>query len=329
MDVVTEVLRGVRLDSQIWGRLELSAPWGLQMEGLKESAFYVVTEGSCVLQIETQDPRVKHLSAPRVLQPGDLVILLQGYSYRLSSLNSTEKEALPAISLMEVLEQSASNHQTTSYNHYRYGGGGDETHLVSGCFFFCNRQRCPLLSALPTVIHLTQKHIHEATGSSAEWFTSTIEFLACEATSTQLGAPVISSRLAEIMFIQVVRTYLAKLPDHEQGWLRAVVDPQIGQALALIHQHLNHSWTVEELAQRVDMSRAAFAAKFRQLVGEPPLQYITRWRMQEAATVLQQNNLSVVDVALAMGYESESAFNKAFKRCMGETPGTYRKKTTE
>lgn len=305
MDVLTEVLGSVRLDSQLWGQLELSAPWWLQMNGQKESAFYIVTAGSCFLQLEPNENLIApHLSAPRKLETGDMVLLMQGYAYILSDTTSSQQKNIPVASLIDVLEVPSAGSQKACHNRYRYGGGGNITSLVGGCFYFSNRKVCPLLSSLPPVIHLKSAQIRAETGAPAEWLASTVRFLSCEATSTHLGAPMITSRLAEILFIQAVRTYLANLPDFEQGWLRAAVDPQIGPTLALIHRHLNCSWTVAQLAFRVAMSRAAFAARFRRLVGEPPVQYMTRWRMQEAAKALHHKEMSLAEIADTVGYES-------------------------
>lgn len=326
MDVLTEVLGSVRLDSKLWGHLKLTAPWSLRVDGLKESAFYIITQGSCLLQLDPrEDTAAQHLNVPRKLEAGDLVLLMQGYGHILSDTVASQHKNIPTTSLGEVLTAKDDTGRGDVQNGYHYGGGGTATSLVGGGFYFCNRKACPLLSALPPLIHLTQDQIRKETGHPAEWLESTVRFLFYEATSSHPGAPIITSRLSEILFIQAVRAYLANLPDSERGWLRALVDPQIGATLALIHRHLNRSWTVAELAFQVAMSRAAFAARFRRLVGEPPLQYITRWRMQEAAKALCQQGISLAEIAVGVGYESEAAFNKVFKRWMGQTPGAYRK----
>ena len=136
---------------------------------------------------------------------------------------------------------------------------------------------------------------------------------------------MVVSRLADILFVQIVRGYLATLGGDGHGWLRALADPKIGAALSLIHQRPERTWTVGGLATRVNMSRSAFALRFTQTVGEPPLRYVTRWRMQKAAGLLRQGRAPLAEIASRVGYDSEAAFSKAFKRCIGCAPGAYRR----
>jgi AraC-like DNA-binding protein len=203
------------------------------------------------------------------------------------------------------------------------GGEGDRVTLVSGRITFEDELHNPLLAVLPRVIPLQGE-----LGRSIPWLESTLKFIACEAESGRPGARTVISRLADVLFIQVVRGHLARISDGNQetpGWLGALTEPQIGTALGLVHQSPECAWTVASLAQRVGMSRSAFASRFTQLVGEPPLHYITRWRMQKAAGLLRQGHKTLAEVAEQVGYESETAFSKAFKRSVGSSPGAYRR----
>jgi len=139
------------------------------------------------------------------------------------------------------------------------------------------------------------------------------------------GSEIVANRLAEVLFIQVLRAHIASGPERNKGWLRAVFDPQIGTALSAIHERVNTPWTVESLAEAAGMSRSAFAARFKELLGQTPLEYVTEWRMQKAIQLLQQHDKKLIDIARLVGYESDAAFSKAFKRVVGANPGGYLK----
>jgi transcriptional regulator GlxA family with amidase domain len=154
----------------------------------------------------------------------------------------------------------------------------------------------------------------------------TLQFVSSEMAAGQPGAATVVSRLADILLVQAVRTYLSQKGEGVGGWLRALVDPQIGQALSLIHEQPGAPWTVQTLAERVAMSRSGFSARFSELVDEPPLTYLTRWRMAKATRLLHNGSTSVGQVATQVGYDAEAAFSKAFKRWHGLAPGAYRRR---
>jgi AraC-like DNA-binding protein len=203
---------------------------------------------------------------------------------------------------------------------FRYGGGGALTTIIGGGFQIENGERSPLLAALPSIIHVPGDG-----GSAVRWLESTLQFVAAEMAAGQPGAETVVSRLADILFVQAVRAHLAQSGEHATGWLRALTDRKIGPALSLIHQRPERPWTVESLAFEIGMSRSAFAARFTELVGEPPLGYLTRWRMTKASRLLRSTTSSIGEVAGQVGYEAEAAFSKAFKRWNGLAPGTYRR----
>jgi AraC-like DNA-binding protein len=307
MDVLTEVLESIHVRSLISGRLECTAPWGLAMRGGRP-AFYVVTRGSCELKLEGA-------SRPVALAGGDFVLLPKAQPHTIR--DSARTPARPAL---EALKNSQNHRGCQPGGVFRLGGGGALTTLVGGCFQMEAGHGNPLLTSLPPMIHVRGDR-----GTAGQWLESTLQFIASEMASGQPGAETVVSRLADILFVQAVRAYVAEQGEHASGWLRALVDGQIGQALSLIHQHPEQAWTVEGLAARVGMSRSAFAARFAELVKEPPLTYLTRWRMTKASRLLQTGSETMSEIAGQVGYDAEAAFSKAFKRWIGTAPGTYRR----
>jgi AraC-like DNA-binding protein len=177
-----------------------------------------------------------------------------------------------------------------------------------------------LFDSLPPVLH-----VKGDAGTTVRWLEANLQFVASEMASGEPGFETIVSRLADILVVQAVRAHLAQSGGGCKGWLRALIDPQIGRALSLIHEKPEDDWTVESLASKVGMSRSAFAARFAQLVEEPPLTYLTRWRMQKASRLLETSQAGVAEVAKRVGYDAEAAFSKAFKRWTGVAPGAYRR----
>ncbi len=308
MDVLTDVLESIRVRSLIVGRLECTAPWGLKMtRGIP--AFYVVTRGGCWLDVEG-------IGSPSHLAGGDFVVLPKGQGHVIRDSRRT-KPVLAAEAL-----KSCSNHRACQPGGvFQFGGGGARTTLVGGFFRVDDGANNPLIRSLPSIIHVQSDQ-----GAPVEWLEATLQFVASEMAAGRPGAETVVSRLADILFVQAVRAHLAQAGDRATGWLRALVDPQIGQALGLIHEQPQEPWTVERLAERVGMSRSAFAARFGQLVEEPPLTYLTRWRMSKASRLLRRGSSSIGEISGQVGYEAEAAFSKAFKRWHGMSPGVYRKR---
>lgn len=302
MDALTEVLKSVKLHSTVHCRSELSAPWGIAIDAMEDAAFHVVLRGSCWLEVAGAD-------APIPLVGGDLVVLPTGAAHVLR-----DRLDSPTVRLKDLLANRPCQGQLT----LQHGGGGVSTVVLCGKASFERRDMNPLLSALPPLVL-----IQGEAGRSVEWLDSTLQFIACEARSNRPGAEMMITYLSNIVFIQAVRAYLTSLKE-EEGWLRALTDPQMSVALALIHQQPETNWTVAALAKQLNMSRSAFAARFKELIGETPLQYITRWRMHCAIDLLRLDT-PLADVAERVGYQSETAFSKVFKRQMGRTPSEHRK----
>jgi AraC-like DNA-binding protein len=203
----------------------------------------------------------------------------------------------------------------------RHGGGGAVSYFTCGSFEFQSPAESPLLSLLPPLIHIR--------GEAEEWLASALQLLVYEARHARPGAKAMISRLTDVIFVQAVRIWMANQPADEAGWLGALRDPRIGAALGLIHRAPERAWSVSALAREVAMSRSPFAARFTALVGEPPLAYLTRWRMHLAMSLLRSDTLSVSEVARRVGYESAAAFSKAFKRRFGLAPGASRRRNSQ
>jgi len=307
MDVLTDVLEAIHFKSVVHGRLELTAPWGFQLD-FGQPGFYVVTRGSCWLAVDGENEPIQ-------LAGGDFVLLPKGQAHVV--LDSPQTKAVPISEVLGPADGADGDCKTCGVLHH--GGGGALTVLVGGCFQF-DGARNPLLDSLPPVIHVKGDR-----DSTVRWFETTLQFVACEMAAERPGSQTVVSRLADILFVQAVRAYLAQSGAEAKGWLSALEDPHIGAALSLIHEKPEEAWTVETLAARVAMSRSAFAARFMQLVEEPPLTYLTRWRMDKARRLLRAGSASVGEIAARVGYDAEAAFSKAFKRWVGVPPGAYRR----
>ncbi len=302
MDALSEVLKTVHLESAVCRRIELSAPWGWQMESYDGAVFFVITRGSCWLEADG-------LEIPLPLAGGDLVVLPRGQRHALrDDPKSPDVEGQDGLVAADEALQA-----------FHLGGSGRSTTLVYGRFHLEEPTVNPLLTALPPLILVRGEE-----GQAVEWLNTTMQFIAGEMAANRPGAQTVISHLSGIIFIQAVRAYIVNKESCGRCWLRALTDPQIGVALTSIHRHAEKPWTVAALASQVGMSRSAFATQFREIVGEPPLQYLTRWRMHKAGGLLRLGKKPLAEVATLVGYESEAAFSNAFKRWMNQSPGTYR-----
>ena len=307
MDVLTDALESIHIKSLLSGRLELSAPWGIH-KAPKSPGFFVVTRGTCLFEMDGLD-------APVQVCGGDLVLLPHGRAHSLRDALTTP--VVPAEQLFDGCPQRK-NCQPGGVFHF--GGGGAVTTIVGGKITFEDGPANPLVRSLPPMIHVRGDN-----GTPMPWLDTCLQFIATEMSSGQPGASTIVSRLADILFVQAIRAHVLASGAEARGWLSALSDPQIGKALALIHERPAAPWSVESLASDVAMSRSAFAARFSELVEEPPLTYLTRWRMQHASKLLRAGDETIAAVASKVGYDAEAAFSKAFKRWMGSAPGAYRR----
>ncbi|MCY1078256.1 AraC family transcriptional regulator [Archangium lansingense] len=301
-DVLADVLDAMRLSTLMHGRFELGAPWGIQFPGSPGAHLIVVARGSARLEVEGVDGVI-------ILSAGDLALFPHGGGH---TLRDAEGSPLHTLGHGEC-------QRARGVGPIRIGGDGARTSLVAGSFRLGAAPRMPLFEGLPRVIHITADD--PVTSPS---LAPIVQLLITESASSSPGAAVIMSRLADILFVQALRTHIAGNGCKEHG-LCALADPQIRKALSLIHERPADPWTVESLATAVALSRSSFAARFSSLVGEPPLEYLGRWRMTKAAQFLRESELPLSEVAESIGYQSEASFNRAFKRWGGVAPGTYRR----
>jgi AraC-like DNA-binding protein len=301
-DVLAEVLDSMRLTTLMHGRLELGAPWGVQFPASPGAHIVVIARGSARLEVEGE-------AGALVLSAGDLALFPHGGGHTVR-----DAEGSP----LQLLGQGEC-HRARGVGPIRLGGNGPRTTLVAGSFRFGAAARAPLFERLPRVIHVTaDEPVMSPTLASA------VQLFIAESASTSPGATVIMSRLADILLVQALRTHIAASRCQEHG-LCALADPRIGKALSLLHERHAEPWTVESLATAVALSRSSFAARFSELVGETPLEYLARWRMTKAAQALRESELPLSEVAASIGYQSEASFNRAFKRWGGVAPGAYRR----
>jgi AraC-like DNA-binding protein len=303
MDTLAEVIDLVRTKGQLYGQIKLTAPWGLTLPGGKGICL-TVTQGSCFLGVD------EHALIP--LAVGDFVFLPGPENYSL--LSSPD---MPLRSIHEVITPGVFRQSRL----ITYGGGGNPASLIAGCFTFASPKSDLLTKYLPPIIHLKA-----SSTQSNPWFQSTLQFIAEEIGEGRPGSSSIVDRLAEVLFVQAMRTRIdSPCRDEAPSWLRALADPQISASIDSMHAHPERAWTVPELARGVSMSRSAFATRFRELAGETPMDHLTHWRMVRAANMMREDrSLKISAVAGAVGYESESAFGKVFRRVIGVPPGRYR-----
>ena len=302
-ELFADLLQSVHLRSSVYFRPELGAPWGFSLAD-HGTAFHIVASGKCWVQV-TGAPQAAELVE------GDFVVVPRGDAHIMR-----DSAASRVVDFFELAKQSAPD----SKGVFRAGGSGVITKLVCGGMQFDDEATSPLLAVLPPLIHVKGKD-----GNTATWLQATVSQVLEELDSSRAGAQAVVTRLADILFIKAVRTYFEQNFDTAQyGWLAAIRDPHIGPALAQLHARPEEAWTVAFLARRVALSRSLFAEKFAQLVGEPPLHYLKRLRLNRAAIRLHSTNDKLSAIASDAGYESAAAFTKAFKRQLGKTPGEYR-----
>jgi AraC-like DNA-binding protein len=313
MDALTEVFKSIHLESTDCYRLELSASWEMSMAAFNGAIFLAVGRGSVWLEVEGMDTQIP-------LVGGDLVVLTEGQYHVLRDSHSKMLGERSHNSVIEIeFDRLLQDRAVDRPNVLRIGGGGLSTTVIYGRFYFTPLSENPLLSALPSLLIIKGED-----GRNVEWLNTTLQFMASEIAIARPGSEIVVERLANILLVQVVRAYIANRECGDRCWLTALIDPHIGAALNLIHRYPDRSWTIEQLAEQVGVSRTTFFTQFRELVGEPPNKYLTRWRMQRASQFLRLKNTTIAEVANLVGYESEASFSKAFKQWTGRSPGAYR-----
>lgn len=321
VDVLSDVLRTVNLTGALFFPLEASSPWADEIPAATVFApavlagaqhvvsYHIVTHGACWATI---------LDGPTVhLEGGDILVVPHGDPYVMSSAPGMHSEA-PADAVLSFFRQMASGSAPSVVT--EGGGGPERAHLVCG-FLGCDvRPFNPVLETLPRFVHLERR------GAEHDYLSPLIEFALAESRQHRSGAKCVLLRLSEVLFVEVVRRYLDGLAAGQTGWLAGLRDPIVGHALALLHDRPAHSWTLEGLAREIGVSRSALADRFTQFVGQPPIRYLAHWRMQIAARSLSDGVAKVAALARDVGYDSEAAFSRAFKKIVGISPAAWRRR---
>jgi AraC-like DNA-binding protein len=321
MDPITDAFRTLHVTAFGQHRLEATAPWGLKGGGAEteekapnigkntsptdQAHFAMLSRGNCWLNVEGIQEEIP-------LTGGDCILLSRGTSIVLRDSPQTH----PRSTFREIAAKASGNVA-------HYGGGGAPTTIVCGSLSFDRANLKSITQLLPRFILIR--------ADQARTFAlhNTMHALASEMAGQVPGSEIVATRLAEVLFIQVLRAYIASEPENNQGWLRAVFDTRIGTALTAFHNRVSAPWTVESLSEAAGVSRSAFAVRFKELLRQTPLEYVTEWRMQKAMQLLDQRDKKLIDVARLVGYESDAAFSKAFKRVVGANPGQYLKRGFE
>ncbi|MCA9695133.1 MAG: AraC family transcriptional regulator [Myxococcales bacterium] len=299
LDPLHEVLHDLRLRDSFYCRSELTAPWGLRFPQADHANFHFVADGRCC---------VRAGETTLALEAGDLVLLPHGHGHEL--VDEPASPTVPATSLPhERIGKRAALLQ--------HGGGGEAALILCGGVRF---EPHPLLELLPEVLR-----VGAGDGEAQEWTERILQLMAGEVAGARPGSETVITRLADLLVIGAIRTWVSDGAERRGGWLGALHDEQIGRALALMHRETEAPWSVQSLAAKVHMSRASFAERFTSLVGVPPMQYLTRRRMQVASGWIRDERLAVGEVAERLGYRSEASFSRAFKRVMGVPPGSLRR----
>lgn len=303
-DPLGSALHFLRMNSVLYSRSEFAAPWGLALPAFPNYLmFHAILAGRCWLEMEGEEPQL--------LQTGDFVLVPHGDGH---SLLSDRGET--AVNLFDVPRRMISER----YELLQRGGEGVPTSMICVVVQFAHPAAQQLIRLLPKMVAF------EAWRSpQMEWIQSTLRLMAAEAASLQPGGETMMTRLADILVIQAIRTWIRSAPQAQTGWLGALRDKHIGQTILLIQREPERHWTVTSLAKESALSRAAFAVRFKELVGETPMQYVTRWRMNVALVTLQEETISLGELAERLGYRSEAAFSRAFKRYIGMSPGAARR----
>ncbi|MFK7790509.1 MAG: AraC family transcriptional regulator [Phycisphaeraceae bacterium] len=307
-DPLAQSLHLLRINGSFYCRGEFSAPWGIDLPAFPGSMiFHIVTSGAAVVERGGYEPVV--------LRQGGMALVPHGEGHILRGMDDAHAQPLFDIPVDKLSER---------YEVMRHGGGGEQTRMLCVLVKLEDASAEHLLPLLPDVMTLDAWDDH-ADG----WLHNTLRFMVREAHEMRPGSEAVITRLSDILVIQMIRDWIDRQGDAVTGWLAALRDPMIGLAMTAIHGGPHKPWSVESLAEVACMSRSGFAARFTELVGEPAMKYVTRWRMQVARQQLRDTSDAVGKIAIDSGYESEASFCRAYKRQFGEPPGAIRKRPLE
>ncbi len=303
-DALTDILDSIRMRGAIFSRASLAAPWGVASGTSGTGMFHAVVSGRAWAQLAAGGPAVE-------LERGDVVLMPFGDDHLMTDEPGRLTRPIAELSTVDG----------TGMGQLLVEGTGSHTSLICGTVDFDPPGAHPVLSVLPRLIPVRAT----ADGRSARVIEDLIRMIADEVDSHVPGSEAVIARLTDVLVVYVLRNYITTLDEGEGGWLGGLRDPIVAEALGLIHRRPEHGWTVEELARAVGLSRSSFHQRFRRAVGEPPAEYLTRWRVHLAARLLRDEGCSVAAAARRVGYATEAAFSNAFVRVMGTRPGAYKR----
>jgi AraC-like DNA-binding protein len=315
MDAFSEILSGVKLNGAVFFTAEFSAPWGLSSPGWRAMAakvapgsehlviYHLVVDGSAVVEM----PGGQTIA----IGSGDIIIFPHGDAHLIGS-GPEAKPPFPDYGINAKIKAG-------DLSPLHAGGGGAVSRFVCGYMTCDPHLSRPILEGLPPAFKVNIR-----ADPSGHWLENSILHLVEESTSGRVGSEAMLAKLSEALFVDTLRRYVAGLPDEQRGWLAGARDPVVGKSLGLMHRRIAHPWTIADLADQVGISRSALVERFTRYLAEPPMTYLTRWRLQLAARSLQRTSRGVAEIAADIGYESEAAFSRAFKREFGAPPGRYR-----
>jgi AraC-like DNA-binding protein len=314
MDVLSEVLKVVKLQGALFYNGEFSSPWSFYSPDSRTVAPYVAPGARHVIiyHLLTEGrASARLMDGPRIsLEAGDIVIFPHGDAHIL--------ENGPATKAVDM-EQELARIFSQGLKRSSLGGGGEITKFVCG-FMACEPRLSQIfLNGLPPVFTVSIRN-----DASGRWLENSIRFSVNEADASRAGGEAVLAKLSEVLFVETLRTYIAHLPAEQTGWLAGARDAEVGKTLALMHRNPAHPWTIASLAREAGVSRSVLAERFRHYLAEPPMSYLTRWRLQLGAQMLTSTSYSVAQIASEVGYESEAAFNRAFKREFETPPARFR-----
>jgi AraC-like DNA-binding protein len=329
-DTLSDLLRAVRLRGAIFFYVEGANPWVAEAPPSREIIpavlpgvdhlieFHVVARGSCWAAIVGEEP-IR-------LEEGDIVLFPHGDPHVIASAPGLRARVVDRGIFFAPkppqLPFALSVNEEGTATALLDGGGPDQTTIVCG-FLGCDaRPFNPLLAALPRVLRMQGLG---GEGSSSSWIAGFLRSVVEESNRKRPGGEAILERMSEMLFVEVLRRYVDALPLDQTGWLAGMRDPAVGRALALIHAKPAEPWTLERLGDKAALSRSTLHERFVHFIGQPPMQYLAQWRMQLAARLLRDTDAKVIDVALEVGYENETAFSRAFRRAVGESPAAWRR----
>ena len=321
MDILSDVLRTVRLTGAIFFNNYVQAPFvggsphttkiaERVMPGAEHVIQFHALLSGCCWAVLTEDPT----NSTR-LDAGDIVIFPMGDGNVMSSALGMHAEPN-----LDMYVRPTDRHLPFVFHHH--GAGKEDCHFVCGYLGCDARPFNPLLESLPRLFRA------QMSAASQSWLVSLLHVAADESELGGAGSETMLAKLAEVMFVEVIRKHIASLPKDSRGWLSALRDRHVGRAMQAIHGQPARQWTLETLAHEAGLSRSVFAERFAHCVGLSPMHYLGRWRMQLAARRLETADLSIAQIAAEVGYESEAAFNRSFKKYVGVPPGAWRKTRT-